>query len=57
METMEEQIAKLQLFALMAVFRQSLNVVPQLWNVSFELDNKELILFKNVNSGQWGTMV
>jgi hypothetical protein len=57
METTEEQIAKLELFDSLAVFRHSLNMVAQLWSVSFESENNEIILLKNINSGQWGTMV
>ena len=57
METTEEQIAKLELFDSLAVFRHSLNMVAQLWSVPFELENKETILLKNIHSGKWGTMV
>lgn len=45
METTEEQIAKLELFGSLAVFRHSLNMVAQLWSVSFELENKETFFF------------
>jgi hypothetical protein len=48
METTDDQIAKLELFDSLAVFRHSLNMVAQLCSVPFELENKEIILLKNI---------